>query len=134
MDQVKARLESERADLPVGKNGRDDEDLIMWFLRDRKFDVDAAVEKFNKTLVNSYCGFVFERHVEQNNLNSDVYSLSKGSVQLRPECVQQRASLNEINPKPTNVHTRATTSNATATYTAREISTNKSSAEFIKKM
>lgn len=51
MHQVKARLESERADLPVGTNGRDDEDLILWFLRDRKFDVDATVAKLVKTLV-----------------------------------------------------------------------------------
>jgi len=50
--QVKARLEAERADLPVGKNGRDDEDLILWFLRDRKFDVDATVAKLIKTLVS----------------------------------------------------------------------------------
>ncbi|KAG0616232.1 hypothetical protein M758_5G100300 [Ceratodon purpureus] len=50
VEQVKARLESERADLPVGKNGRDDEDLILWFLRDRKFDIDATVAKLIKTL------------------------------------------------------------------------------------
>lgn len=50
MDQVKARLESERADIPVGKHGRDDEDLILWFLRDRKFDVDATIAKLIKAL------------------------------------------------------------------------------------
>nr|XP_024399664.1 phosphatidylinositol transfer protein CSR1-like isoform X2 [Physcomitrium patens] len=48
---VKSRLEAERPDLPVGKNGRDDEDLLLWFLRDRKFDVDAAVEKITTALV-----------------------------------------------------------------------------------
>jgi chlorite dismutase len=51
VDQVKTRLESERADLPVGKHGRDDKDLILWFLRDRKFDVDATIAKLIKALV-----------------------------------------------------------------------------------
>ncbi|KAG0553381.1 hypothetical protein KC19_12G007100 [Ceratodon purpureus] len=50
VDRVKARLETERADLPVGKNGRDDEDLLLWFLRDRNFDVDAAVAKLVEAL------------------------------------------------------------------------------------
>ena len=63
MDQVKARLESERADLPVGKNGWDDEDLILWFLRDRKFDVDATVAKFIKTLVMIKTGLAGGHHL-----------------------------------------------------------------------
>jgi len=52
VDQVKTRLELERADLPIGKNGRDDEDLLLWFLRDRNFDVDAAVAKLIEALVH----------------------------------------------------------------------------------
>jgi len=52
VDEVKARLEFERADLPVGKNGRDDEDLLLWFLRDRSFDVDAAIAKLIEALVH----------------------------------------------------------------------------------
>jgi hypothetical protein len=51
VSEVKARLEKERADLPAGKNGRDDEETLLWFLRDRKFDVDATVAKLVKALV-----------------------------------------------------------------------------------
>lgn len=65
VDQVKARLESERADIPVGKHGRDDEDLILWFLRDRKFDVDATIAKLIKALVIikpfSFCLCLFDK-------------------------------------------------------------------------
>ena len=39
-------------DLPVGRNGRDDEELLLWFLKDRKYDVDAAVGKLVKALVS----------------------------------------------------------------------------------
>ncbi|GAQ86283.1 Sec14p-like phosphatidylinositol transfer family protein [Klebsormidium nitens] len=45
IDEVAARLAAEHGSLPTGPNGRDDRDLILWFLRDRKFDVDKAVEK-----------------------------------------------------------------------------------------
>lgn len=45
VQDVRTKLETMHPDLPVGKNGRDDDDLLLWFLKDRKFDVDAAVGK-----------------------------------------------------------------------------------------
>lgn len=50
VQDVKSRLESMHPDLPVGKNGRDDDDLLLWFLKDRKYNVDAAVGKLVKAL------------------------------------------------------------------------------------
>ncbi|XP_004236232.1 uncharacterized protein [Solanum lycopersicum] len=47
---VKERLKREYADLPVGRNGRDDEEMILWFLKDRKFSVDDAVSKLHKAI------------------------------------------------------------------------------------
>ncbi|XP_055828045.1 uncharacterized protein LOC129896217 isoform X2 [Solanum dulcamara] len=47
---VKERLEREYTDLPVGRNGRDDEEMILWFLKDRKFSVDDAVSKLHKAI------------------------------------------------------------------------------------
>ncbi|MED6197968.1 hypothetical protein PIB30_061767 [Stylosanthes scabra] len=47
---VKEKLEKEHSSLPVGKNGRDDEDMILWFLKDRKFSVDEAVNKLTKAI------------------------------------------------------------------------------------
>ena len=52
MEEVKTRLEKEHADLPVGKNGRDDRALLLWFLRDRAFDVDATVTKLVEAIVS----------------------------------------------------------------------------------
>ncbi|CAA7402251.1 unnamed protein product [Spirodela intermedia] len=49
--EVKEKLEKEHSDLPEGKNGRDDEDLILWFLRDRKFSVDDAIFKLTKAII-----------------------------------------------------------------------------------
>uniref|UniRef100_A0A2P2JIQ3 Uncharacterized protein MANES_14G063300 n=1 Tax=Rhizophora mucronata TaxID=61149 RepID=A0A2P2JIQ3_RHIMU len=48
--EVKDKLERDYYSLPVGKNGRDDEDMILWFLRDRKFRVDEAVSKLSKAI------------------------------------------------------------------------------------
>ncbi|CAI9112642.1 OLC1v1013113C1 [Oldenlandia corymbosa var. corymbosa] len=48
--RVKEKLQSEYNNLPAGKNGRDDEELILWFLRDRKFSVDDAVSKLTKAI------------------------------------------------------------------------------------
>ncbi|KAJ8753621.1 hypothetical protein K2173_022862 [Erythroxylum novogranatense] len=48
--EVKDKLERDYNSLPVGKNGRDDEDMILWFLRDRKFSVDEAVSKLTKAI------------------------------------------------------------------------------------
>ncbi|KAL1363752.1 uncharacterized protein [Arachis hypogaea] len=47
---VKEKLEKEHYSLPVGKNGRDDEDMILWFLKDRKFSVKEAVKKLTKAI------------------------------------------------------------------------------------
>ena len=52
VEDVKRKLESMHPDLPVGRNGRDDEELLHWFLKDRKYDVDAAVAKLVKALVS----------------------------------------------------------------------------------
>ncbi|XP_050377612.1 phosphatidylinositol transfer protein CSR1 [Argentina anserina] len=48
--EVKEKLEKDYRSLPVGKNGRDDEDLILWFLKDRKFSVQESVEKLHKAI------------------------------------------------------------------------------------
>lgn len=48
--QVKEKLEKDYHDLPVGKNGRDDEEMIFWFLKDRRFSVDDAVKKLTKAI------------------------------------------------------------------------------------
>ncbi|MCO5605939.1 hypothetical protein L7F22_060125 [Adiantum nelumboides] len=50
VEDVKSKLQSLHPELPVGKNGRDDDDLLLWFLKDRKYDVDAAVGKLIKAL------------------------------------------------------------------------------------
>ncbi|TKY55229.1 Motile sperm domain-containing protein 2 [Spatholobus suberectus] len=47
---VKEKLEKEHHSLPVGRNGRDDEDMILWFLKDRKFSVEDAVSKLTKAI------------------------------------------------------------------------------------
>lgn len=39
------------------ENGRDDEDMILWFLKDRKFHVEYAVAKLTKAIV--YLFFLF---------------------------------------------------------------------------
>ncbi|RLM84580.1 motile sperm domain-containing protein 2 [Panicum miliaceum] len=48
--EVKERLEREHPGLPTGRNGRDDDDMILWFLKDRKFSVDEAVSKLTKAI------------------------------------------------------------------------------------
>ncbi|KAL5538357.1 hypothetical protein UlMin_044536 [Ulmus minor] len=48
--EVKEKLEKHYHNLPVGKNGRDDEDMILWFLKDRKFSVEDAVAKLSKAI------------------------------------------------------------------------------------
>ncbi|CAL5372685.1 unnamed protein product [Camellia sinensis] len=47
---VKEKLEKYHPILPVGKNGRDDEDMIRWFLKDRKFSVEDTVSKLAKAI------------------------------------------------------------------------------------
>ncbi|KAF1867647.1 hypothetical protein Lal_00050079 [Lupinus albus] len=59
---VKEKLEKEHHSLPVGKNGRDDEDMILWFLKDRKFSVEDAVSKLTKAIISvipKKCIFIF---------------------------------------------------------------------------
>ncbi|OEL37121.1 hypothetical protein BAE44_0001860 [Dichanthelium oligosanthes] len=48
--EVKERLAREHPGLPTGRNGRDDDDMILWFLKDRKFYVDEAVSKLTKAI------------------------------------------------------------------------------------
>ncbi|XP_030531281.1 phosphatidylinositol transfer protein CSR1 [Rhodamnia argentea] len=48
--EAKEKLEKDCCSLPVGKNGRDDEDMIYWFLKDRKFVVEDAVAKLTKAI------------------------------------------------------------------------------------
>ncbi|KAG6746043.1 hypothetical protein POTOM_050555 [Populus tomentosa] len=48
--EVKEKLGRDYHSLPVGKNGRDDEEMILWFLKDRKFSVDEAVSKLTKAI------------------------------------------------------------------------------------
>ncbi|XP_064977340.1 uncharacterized protein LOC135619346 isoform X5 [Musa acuminata AAA Group] len=52
--EVKEKLEREHPNLPVGKNGRDDEDMILWFLKDRKFSVEETVMKLTKAITLSF--------------------------------------------------------------------------------
>ncbi|GAB2269812.1 hypothetical protein Dimus_004730 [Dionaea muscipula] len=48
--EVKEKLARSHSSLPIGKNGRDDEDMILWFLKDRKFSVEEAVTKLTKAI------------------------------------------------------------------------------------
>jgi hypothetical protein len=48
--EVKEKLQRDHRSLPVGKDGRDDEDMILWFLKDRKFSVDEAITKLTKAI------------------------------------------------------------------------------------
>lgn len=48
--EVKEKLEREYSSLPLGRNGRDDEEMILWFLKDRKFSVEDAVAKLTKAI------------------------------------------------------------------------------------
>ncbi|XP_059642380.1 phosphatidylinositol transfer protein CSR1 [Cornus florida] len=48
--EVKEKLGKDHYSLPVGKNGRDDEDMILWFLKDRKYSVEDAVLKLTKAI------------------------------------------------------------------------------------
>ncbi|KAK4795369.1 hypothetical protein SAY86_013363 [Trapa natans] len=48
--EVKEKLQRDHSNLPVGKNGRDDEEMIYWFLKDRKFAVDEATTKLVKAI------------------------------------------------------------------------------------
>lgn len=51
--KVKEKLAKDYTTLPVGKNGRDDEETIHWFLKDRKFSVDETTSKLAKAIVTT---------------------------------------------------------------------------------
>ncbi|CAN0901182.1 Phosphatidylinositol transfer protein CSR1 [Linum grandiflorum] len=51
--EVKEKLGKDHKSLPVGKCGRDDEEMILWFLKDRRFDVEETVGKLTKAIVSS---------------------------------------------------------------------------------
>ncbi|KAL8091557.1 hypothetical protein AgCh_033979 [Apium graveolens] len=48
--EVKEKLKRDYHSLPIGKGGRDDEDMILWFLKDRKFSVNETVSKLTKAI------------------------------------------------------------------------------------
>ncbi|CAL1367401.1 unnamed protein product [Linum trigynum] len=48
--EVKEKLAKDYRSLPLGKYGRDDEEMILWFLKDRRFSVDEAVGKLTKAI------------------------------------------------------------------------------------
>lgn len=48
--KVKEKLERDHNSLPLGRNGRDDEDMILWFLKDRMFSVEDSVAKLTKAI------------------------------------------------------------------------------------
>lgn len=49
--EVKEKLERDYSSLPLGRNGRDDEEMILWFLKDRKFSVEDTVAKLWRAIV-----------------------------------------------------------------------------------
>ncbi|KAG6512516.1 hypothetical protein ZIOFF_030637 [Zingiber officinale] len=48
--EVKEKLQREHANLPIGKNGRDDEEMLLWFLKDRRFSVEEAAMKLSMAI------------------------------------------------------------------------------------
>lgn len=52
MVEVKEKLATEHPYLPVGRNGRDDEDMILWFLKDRQFSMEDATAKLTRAIVS----------------------------------------------------------------------------------
>ncbi|XP_066377535.1 phosphatidylinositol transfer protein CSR1-like isoform X3 [Miscanthus floridulus] len=67
--EVKERLARENPGLPTGRNGRDDDDMVLWFLKDRKFSVDEAVSKLTKTQDpvenQKLCAYLVEKAVSR---------------------------------------------------------------------
>lgn len=57
--EVKEKLKKDHRSLPVGKCGRDDEDMILWFLKDRKFSVNETVSKLTKAIVRYPLSFLY---------------------------------------------------------------------------
>ncbi|CAI7779107.1 unnamed protein product, partial [Closterium sp. NIES-53] len=50
VEEVKAILARDYASLPVGEYGRDDDAMLRWFLKDRKYKVEPTVEKLAKAI------------------------------------------------------------------------------------
>ncbi|CAI5490655.1 unnamed protein product [Closterium sp. Naga37s-1] len=50
VDEVKSILARDHASLPVGEYGRDDDAMLRWFLKDRKYKVEPTVEKLAKAI------------------------------------------------------------------------------------
>eukprot|EP00271_Cylindrocystis_brebissonii_P013523 TRINITY_DN33406_c0_g1_i1.p1 TRINITY_DN33406_c0_g1~~TRINITY_DN33406_c0_g1_i1.p1 ORF type:complete len:308 (+),score=56.06 TRINITY_DN33406_c0_g1_i1:67-990(+) len=45
VEDMKTQLAQSHSGLPKGKNGSNDSDLLLWFLKDRKFNTEKAVAK-----------------------------------------------------------------------------------------
>ncbi|KAH9619458.1 hypothetical protein KSS87_018098 [Heliosperma pusillum] len=78
--QVKERLKNDYHELPVGKNGRDDESMIFWFLKDRKFAVDEAVQKLSKAILQTFDCRLFLSSCKKWRQEFGVSHLSEDSV------------------------------------------------------
>ncbi|KAF7110899.1 hypothetical protein CFC21_110967 [Triticum aestivum] len=75
--EVKERLEREHPGLPTGRSGRDDDEMILWFLKDRKFAVDEAVSKLAKAIKQDplenekLCAFLVEKALRNLPMGTD---------------------------------------------------------------
>eukprot|EP00897_Mesotaenium_endlicherianum_P007922 jgi/Mesen1/7158/ME000037S06519 len=90
VQELKGKLTSENPDLPTGTNGRDDEELLFWFLKDRKLDVDAAATKLVKTLKwRQEFGVVglTDDNVAQEAATGKAYLHDKADIKGRPVVV-----------------------------------------------
>lgn len=94
VDEVKKRLSAEQSSLRVGKNGRDDEDLLLWFLKDRKYDVDATVAKLTKALTwrrDFGVDEISEETISDMAATGKAYLHSSPDVQGRPVVIVRAA-------------------------------------------
>lgn len=78
--EVKARLEKENPELPLGLKGRDDEEMISWFLKDRKYSVDDALTKLRKSIV-----WLYPIEIQSNDIHSIRELFQSFSIFLLPE-------------------------------------------------
>ncbi|KAM0887964.1 hypothetical protein ACQ4PT_028643 [Festuca glaucescens] len=75
--EVKERLEREHPGLPTGRSGRDDDEMILWFLKDRKFAVDETVSKLTKAIKQDplenekLCAFLVEKALSKLPMGMD---------------------------------------------------------------
>ncbi|KAF6136956.1 hypothetical protein GIB67_030720 [Kingdonia uniflora] len=74
--------------ITVGKNGRDDEDIILWFLKNRKFDIEAVVAKLSKAIVSltfDSCTFIFI--LARNGVkNLECQNFQRSLLMAKPMC------------------------------------------------